>query len=75
MLTAQLSTAEKVKINNSSPVPLIKNNTVPTSILTRERPVSNLFILYLCHHDQTIQRATPQNINPYRSVFAFRSGF
>ena len=50
MLTAQLSTAEKVKIfkiNNSSPVPLIKNNTVPTSILTRERPVSNPFILYL----------------------------
>ena len=40
MLTAQLSTAE------NNPVPLIKNNTVPTSILTRERPVSNPNIYY-----------------------------
>ena len=35
-LTAQLSTTEN---NSISPVPLIKNNTVPTSILTCERPV------------------------------------
>ena len=47
MLTAQLSTAEKVKINNSSPVPLIKNNTVPTSILTRERPMGPVSNPYL----------------------------
>ena len=46
VLTAQLSTTEN---NSISPVPLIKNNTVPTSILTRERPVSNPFILYLCY--------------------------
>ena len=71
MLTAQLSTAEKVKINNSSPVPLIKNNTVPTSILTSERPVSNPFMLcvdrcHTCHAPKYHSVSVPFCI-PFRS--------
>ena len=40
-LTAQLSTTEN---NSISPVPLIKNNTIPTSILTREQRVCEFSI-------------------------------